>query len=329
MIERVVRCVAVVLGALLLSGSALRAQQAGNAGSVSGVVDAALSREEILMREVELRLQSDTADESERPDTAVFPPAPMADSSADSNSYHQTLRAIKDSVLVLTRKGANNLLESFAGQTRNSRERGYGGGLGPTLGVHAVSMKPVNELIANSSQLSDAGFAMNSYEIFVMMGGTAYGGLGNGVRIGGGGFGGQRSFTALYNDTTWGLQLSVSWGGILLERAFVRSKLNYFLGGFCGGGKLSLKRNFQSGGIFNLVDIDQNSVTVAARFVLLEGHGGFTYSLLPWMHLGMELSAPLMYSPGGFKSPGDIGLTNSFISVSPGLRLRLMFGNIG
>lgn len=54
-------------------------------------------------------------------------------------------------------------------------------------------------------------------------------------------------------------------------------------------------------------------------------HGGFTYTMLPWMHLGADAQAMFLASVNGFPGPGN----NGFVMLSPGLRVRIVFGNLG
>jgi hypothetical protein len=320
------KLIMLLLAVFWLYGPALFAQTSDSAAESA---PAGPSREARLMREVDARMGGGDSIDTSRHQALPIDTAATADSS-NPGRYRQTLRAIKDSVLVLTRRGTSDLLQSFSGQKRTSRERGYGGGLGFSMGAYAIDVRPVNELIAANPQLSGIGFDINpSFEIFVLTGGLGYGGLGNGIRIGGGGYGGSRSFTQIFHDTTWVLQLGVGWGGVLVEKAFVRDKMNYFVGGMFGGGRLTLSQSFRSGGLFDVQNFDQHSGSVNAGFLMLEGHGGFTYSVLSWLHIGIDVSAPAFYSPGGFKSPGDISITNSFFSVNPGVKVRLIFGNIG
>jgi hypothetical protein len=113
------------------------------------------------------------------------------------------------------------------------------------------------------------------------MGGTGYGGLGNGLRIGGSGRSSTRSFTRILRDTTWELATKVSWGGLLVEKAGVHEKMNYIIGGMFGGGSISVQRRSSSGSIFDAIDFDDDAAEVSAGLLMLEGHGGFTCSLTP------------------------------------------------
>jgi hypothetical protein len=265
-----------------------------------------------------------------------LPPSAQTQVPADSSfssTMRSTARAIKDTVLVLTRSGAEGFLTSFHGERRSARERGYGGGLCFSIGPAAVNVRPVQSLVLSEPQLQNRGFNFaNKYELFVMTGGIAYGALGNGFRIGGAGWGGSRDFVKLQNDTTFSLEVSSGYGGVFLEKAKVIKDANLYMGGIIGGGNLTVTPNARSGSAFGSFNRDEdlyNTIEVKASYLLLEIHGGLTYSCLSWLHIGFDIGAPFFISTGGFKTVEGLSVTDGFVTVNPVVRLRFVFGNIG
>jgi hypothetical protein len=243
-------------------------------------------------------------------------------------------RGEKDTVLVLTREGTNDFLGAMRTGRRNARQRGFGGALGPSPAVLAVSMRPVNELI-RKTDLIDIGFsAQDYYETFITMGGIGYGAIGNGLRIGGAGRGGRRDLGHVSKDTVYyTLEVSVGYGGFMVEKALIRRNVNLFIGLMLGGGGLDVKLLKMTGRPLLNTEIDADEELskseANASFFLLETHGGFTYSMLSWLHLGADITLPCFFSGGGFKIGSRNGVTDAFFTVNPGIRLRVMFGNIG
>lgn len=248
-----------------------------------------------------------------------------------NQEFIDQMKDIKDTIQILTRESARAFLGSFVGQKRNTRERGYGGGLGPVIGFYSVNLKPVKRFIDDHKNFSPYHFNIDgSYENFLLMGGIGYGGIGNGLRIGGGGRGGSRTYTAKGNgDTTVALKICVGFGGVLLEKCLVLGKKNIYFGGMIGGGGIEIFAEFSEGPFTNVNNDEDNTINFEAGFMLLELHGGFTYTFLNWLHMGFELSLPSFISPGGFKNRAGFGMSDGFMTANPGFRIRIMFGNIG
>jgi hypothetical protein len=72
---------------------------------------------------------------------------------------------------------------------------------------------------------------------------------------------------------------------------------------------------------------DQDTVThsedkvAVAPLWAFDLHGGVTYTLTRWMHIGLDASVTAFYSSTGFS------YRNHFSTVNPGVKLRLIFGN--
>ena len=241
----------------------------------------------------------------------------------------------KDTVELLSPETARAFLDKIKGKKRGGRERGYGGGLGPAPSVYAINIDPVQELLdymSDNSDLRNVNFPIHGmFKSFFMMGITGYGAVGNGLRIGGSFVGGERSYTARKNDTLYNLKIETSFGGLLLEKAFIIDKYNLYLGGIAGGASFDVQPSktldFLSTSPVNVDESSYNKLT--APSVLLELHAGGTYTMINWCHVGLDLSLPLFFSTSGFETPGGHSVTNGFMTINPGVRFRIIFGNIG
>lgn len=244
----------------------------------------------------------------------------------------------KDTVQLLSSEGTNAFLETLRGKKRGARERGYGGGLGPTPGIFLVNMRPVNELldvIRSGNDFSNISFPVEgTWENFFLMGITGYGALGSGLRIGGCFRGGSRSYSTHYNDSTFSIEVSSRFGGLLIEKAMVSGSMNWFLGGMVGGSSLEVTPSKVSNFVSSIPThtgeiVPRTYTTLSAPALLVELHGGFTYTMTRWFHVGLDLATPLFFAPSGFRTPSEQSITNGFITINPGLRIRIILGNIG
>jgi len=215
------------------------------------------------------------------------------------------------------------------------REKGFGIGGGPTPGVHAIDMGPVRELAERSEPLHGKHFHFGplDYEPFRMRGGLGYVGFGNGLRIGGGGNGGRSELVSdlFSGDSALVLETKVSFGGFLVEKAFLSNRFNFNLGGYIGGGSFEVRVKAMDMGSATWFDFNgdgEESDKIEAEFMLLEAHGGFTYTIVPIFHIGVDLSIPTFLSPNGFSSPG-VSYSSQFFTVNPGFKARVIFGNLG
>ncbi|MBN1307380.1 MAG: hypothetical protein JXA18_05650 [Chitinispirillaceae bacterium] len=246
----------------------------------------------------------------------------------------------KDTVQFLSKENAVAFLETIRGKKRGSRERGYGGGIGAIPGMYAMCVTPVNEVIDGylgmSDEMRNIIFPINRrYEQFFLMGINGYGALGNGLRIGGSYRGGSKSVSAHHDTALYTLEIKNGFGGFLLEKAMVKGDFNWFVGGIAGGGHVALH-------LFKTVEKDTASFSspfaeqldgepyfqLNAPALLLELHGGFTYTMVNWFHIGIDLSTPLLLSPSGFKTPSNKRVA-PFTTINPGLQFRIILGNIG
>jgi hypothetical protein len=162
-----------------------------------------------------------------------------------------------------------------------------------------------------------------------------------------------RKYGEQYVDSVVKLTTVFMHSGLLLEKSFgIGNKLNPYAGILAGGGVLmTVAQNKPARDAFRDVndyddDKDNNSVvTIDNNGILIEDeteddeynnervkfaiaplwvtdiHGGLTYSLKSWMHVGVNAAATFCYSTNGF------GYTSgSFAIVNPSIKLRLVFG---
>jgi hypothetical protein len=316
--------------------------QAGNAVLVDSIVapDVAVDNEaqRIKNRAEELREQRSILDR--QIDSLEDRADDLADSAEDLRDDDRRVtprdqaRAIKDTVLVLTRATAREVMGSFTGRDNlSSRQQGFGGAAGFEPALFATDFRPVSRLVNKVPLLRDAiGFSVgSSYYILSMMGGSAYGGIGHGVRIGGGGWGGHTQFTRTVGDTDYTLQVGIGYGGVLIEKALVRGEFNWSMGGLFGAGGIGVELStVGEGDAFHDLNNTANRMgAVGAAFMLIEIHGGVTYSLLSWMHIGGEVALPCFFASDGFRNASGQSVTDGFFTVNPGIRLRIVLGNLG
>jgi hypothetical protein len=161
-----------------------------------------------------------------------------------------------------------------------------------------------------------------------MNGGMGFAGIGGGLRIGGGGMSGERHFTSqrYAGDSLINYSTKISWGGFLIEKLVTREKYSCVIGGYLGSGSLKagwVKVN-DGYSAFDHFDWEDDENEIKAFFGYFELHGGTVYNIAPWMHVCGDVSLPVIVSTDGFAP-----YTKEFISLCPGLRVRLIFGNLG
>jgi hypothetical protein len=213
-----------------------------------------------------------------------------------------------------------------------SPKNGYGIAGGPVPGFIALDFGPINDLIKASNDLNGRTFGSlksTGFTPIATMGGMGYLGFGNGLRLGGGGTNGDRYYLsdAYAQDSIVSFKVSVEFGGFLVEKAFSKNHLNLITGTMIGGGSMTatVRRTVRGGNTaFDLERSSNGGESKTASFFLMELHGGFTYSIVPFLHLGADAMLPMFYSANGFET-----YTNSFVTVNPALRIRFIFGNLG
>jgi len=267
-----------------------------------------------------------------------------ADAAADTSGLRRELHAVRDTIVYVTKKGVSEFLAGFRGIRSSPRDRGFGASAAFSVQVLALDMKPVYDLFRTNPGLLQLGLPIyDSYETTVLLGGEGRAGVGHGIRIGGAGWGGHitRSATRTVTvdsaevDSVYAAQIHVGHGGLLVEKAFVTSRFTWVLGGIFGGGALSVEiwrgtdrdilRRPEA-----MEDTDEEAaIVLESGYLYFELHGGGSVSILPWLHLGLDLTCPFFVSPRGFSDNLGRELSGSYFSFSPGARIRIVLGNIG
>jgi hypothetical protein len=224
---------------------------------------------------------------------------------------------------------------AFSEKVSKSRAQGFGGGVMIQPMILGLQMKPIHEFVLQNRSLRSFVFPdINShYNPHLVMGAFAYGGVGNGMRIGFGGWSGNAKYEGERadgrNDSIMTLNFQIAYGGMFVEKALLYKNLNIVIGGVIGGGKYSLFRSIKPANAFNDVDFwkdfDSYGNEAKAGFAGLEIHSGCTVTIFPWMHLGMDLNSLFAFSVSGFNGLGGSG----FSTVNPGARIRIVLGNLG
>lgn len=258
------------------------------------------------------------------------------DVSSDPIKYTKSKRkpTKRDTIQLITKEGAKSFLASFTGKKRSSRERGYGGGIGPAMSLNSINLSPVKKLISVAPETKGIDFPIDGkYESFMMIGGLFYGGIGNGIRVGGGGWGGSKWYSQNnFEDTSnISVDINIGYGGFLLEKCHIVNKMNIVWGGIIGAGAIATDVIYSSNK--NGWEIIKNQPTqyteYTATFMLMELHGGFTATTTSWLHVGLDLTMPLFLAPMGFQNETGFNTTSGFVTFNPGIRIRIILGNLG
>lgn len=154
-------------------------------------------------------------------------------------------------------------------------------------------------------------------------------------------------------DSVVQLHNILAFGGLVLEKSFsLPANFSLYAGGMLGAGVLvtiadykmaddaftDIHRNNNndngdititddkivvdnSNGSKDTIDHPEDKVAAAPLWAF-DLHGGATYTLTKWMHLGLDASVTFFYSSNGFSYR-----QGSFMTANPGLKLRLIFGN--
>lgn len=209
-------------------------------------------------------------------------------------------------------------------------QNNIGGGFSLGAGILRLNTGPVTTFLENSET---SGFDLSDQQMF-FVGASAYGGKKNGGRAGAQAW---FAYKRYYNGLQEGqspqssLDVIVTYGGVLTEKAAATGDLTMLIGGLIGGGAMVLRKVIASAstGNFHLLDDGwvrysaQGPAWAATPVIALDGHAGVNYSIFSWMSWGLDAQMLILYSPTGF-GYGDGG----WWTKNPGVRMRLVFGNI-
>jgi hypothetical protein len=229
---------------------------------------------------------------------------------------------------------------------------GCGGGAGGiSNAVQWLDLSPVDRVVKNEDDLGRYRFDFSDNS-FLMTGGMGYGGSRCGAKIGGGGWFGYKKFVsasreatvrdtnglaALRNgdtvtaDSLARLFTMMAYGGLIVEKNIALGDFTFEIGGLFGGGALILGKEFdtkQNNSAFSTVGpIDSTDFVnnwSAAPLLCFDIHSGISYRICRFMVVGVDGNLLISRSSEGFNFN-----TDSFTTFSPGVRLRILFGNLG
>ncbi|MBN1758007.1 MAG: hypothetical protein JW863_06810 [Chitinispirillaceae bacterium] len=180
----------------------------------------------------------------------------------------------------------------------------------------------------------------------LMFGLMGYYNMQSDVRVGNGIYAGYKSYQSdeyttiavdsLFNtseevDSIVTLRVIPMYIGFICEKAFIFEPVNFFAGIMLGGNLsfiIKEEERAQMNSSFISDDYDDNGGSdysfAFAPAVAWDVHGGMAFRLSEHMHIGIDGVMRFAYAYEGYGAGfGD------FLSVSPGVRLRLTFGNAG
>jgi len=128
------------------------------------------------------------------------------------------------------------------------------------------------------------------------------------------------------------------------EKAFKYESINFFAGIMLGGNLTIIigEKNEMSDDFFNDgktdsdSDIYEDDETDDKKYPVLlspgvtwDVHGGVAFAMSKNMHIGIDGTLRFTYAYEGFNGVNTTVHTDEFLSITPGVRLRLTFGNAG
>lgn len=235
----------------------------------------------------------------------------------------------------------------------------HGGGFVFAPGMFWLNMDPIRELAKDEPALRNFHFNLNN-GVYMLNGISGYWGHQNDTRFGFGLHAGYKRYQSdpvqlvlrdssgspsvdqltgdtLKTDSMMNLMCIPATLTFLLERQIKRGDVNFFAGGAIGVGVfVVIKEGKQSSEQSAFMsehssmqsdnqDAAESGDVAAAPFSWMDAHGGVTYSLARWCHVGVEGTVALFMSSSGFIG----GRGNGFITVNPGVRARIVLGTLG
>ena len=205
---------------------------------------------------------------------------------------------------------------------------------------------PLKYLAKHDKSLMDKypfDFADNNMLMFGFMG---YYNMDNNVRVGNGLYAGYKSFQSdpystvsvdsILNisenvDSVVTLRVIPAYIGFICEKAFIFDPVNFFAGIMLGGNLTVIVKEEQRSELTSTFisddyddERDSRYSVALAPAIAWDIHGGMAFKLAPRMHIGIDGVVRFAYAYEGYGAGfGD------FLSVNPGVRLRLTFGNAG
>lgn len=226
---------------------------------------------------------------------------------------------------------------------------GGAGGVSPSL--QWLDLTPVEDIAKTEADLGLYTFDFSDNG-FMLVGGMGYGGSRCGAKIGGGGWFGYKKFVSASRnvplqdtlgstifrngdtvkvDSAAQLFTMLAYGGFMTEKNFALGDFTFSLGGLFGGGALILGKDFISrennSAFTNVEEFDTTDIAgswTAAPLVCFDIHSGISYKISSFMVIGADANLLFFHSGEGFNFN-----TDSFLTMNPGIRFRILFGNLG
>jgi hypothetical protein len=272
-------------------------------------------------QQVSETVTSDTAENVSSPAPIESEPASVSNNDTDIVVVKETL----DTVFIFDKSVFRHVAQDWRKNIDIFRQRGYGLSGGMYYGANAIMVRPVRNLVENYPKFNSEKFRFSKYGVAPMLvsGGTGYIGLGDGFRLGGGGMSGEAQFDCKTSDTIT-LSTKISYGGFLVEKAILFNRWNLSIGGMLGGGNVDVSLTESDFFEWNDLNDEDEGSGEKAVFFLFEPHIGLTYTILYFFHIGANITLPTFMSLDKFNP-----YTDDFITVNPGLHIKLLFGNLG
>lgn len=263
------------------------------------------------------------------------------------------LTAMFMSVLVFGAMGSVNAApapcDSPKTRCHHPCRNGGGGGFSPS--ILWLDLKPVETVIKNEDDLGRYDFDFSD-NMFLTFGGTGYGGNSCGMKFGGTGSFGFKKFISpplhvpvrdslgnplmlngdtVSTDSVAHLITMIAWGGFTVEKSFQAGNWLFGAGGMLGGGALILNKSFKetrngtsafanAPADTSMEDLKSWSV---APLTCFDVHTNVSYRVVPGIVVATEAYVLFMHSGTGFNMN-----TDSFLTMNPGVRLKIIFGTI-
>jgi hypothetical protein len=199
---------------------------------------------------------------------------------------------------------------------------GIGGGFG--IGGMYMDMRPVKNLYRDLK----VPVPFDNREPILLTGGFGFGGLVNGVRAGGAGYGGNSEFRSQRGDTMFVAKVSIGYGGFIIGRGWTKDKNAFHFQTLIGAGSQDVEfelreaegTTFYTGGSHKKGEL-LHKESFDSRFFACDLQTGYTRSVMPWFHIGTEISGLLMVSRNGYNF-------DNYVSFNPTMKARFIFGSL-
>ncbi len=274
---------------------------------------------------------------------------PVEDSSTVDIGYTDDIEQTYDKVKCKVSKELLQINETF----QEKREEQSWLSIGTVSGVAAVDVESVNDLFEKESAYSDSPLygsnikipGSTDYSNMFFSGGSIVFGVGNGLRLGFGGYGIYRSYDLEDGSDLYETTIASGYGGLLIQKGFVSGNHNFTTGVLVGAGGMAVGINKHEGVVSTSAftpssgdrynhwdDDDCDFDEFDEKNFENMAHGGFgvgelnlayTYSVLSFLHLGFEAKGTVKKSITVENDFGD------YLTVDPSLGFKLMLGTLG